>query len=175
MSILGKIFGRGGSDDDAAPAAAAPAEPTPAEPAPAEPATAEPATAAPAAGAAEGVGGTVIRSPFPDVDIPNVSVYDFLFGTMKDEDLGKAAFIDGASGNVTTYNALIGQVNGVAGALAARGLEVGDVVGLHSPNVPAFGAVFHGVLRAGGTATTINALYTAEDIAKQLTDSKTWF
>jgi acyl-CoA synthetase (AMP-forming)/AMP-acid ligase II len=41
--------------------------------------------------------------------------------------------------------------------------------------VPAFGSVFHGILRAGGTATTINALYTAEDIAKQLTDSKAKF
>ncbi len=31
---------------------------------------------------------------------------------------------------------------------------------------------FHGILRAGGaTATTINALFTAKDIAKQLTDS----
>ncbi|WP_226436536.1 AMP-binding protein [Rhodococcus yananensis] len=111
------------------------------------------------------------RSPFPDVEIPASSVYDLLFGSIADADLDRPALIDGASGAITDYRALIAQIDGVAGALAARGLGVGDVVGLLSPNVPAFAAVFHGILRAGATATTINALYTAGDIAKQLEDS----
>ncbi|AOW94922.1 AMP-dependent synthetase [Rhodococcus sp. WMMA185] len=115
------------------------------------------------------------KSPFPDVEIPSRSVFDFLFGQIDEADLDRPALIEGASGAVTTYRSLVAQINGVAGALAARGLAVGDVVGLHSPNVPAFAAVFHGILRAGGVATTINALYTAEDIAKQLTDSKAKF
>lgn len=115
------------------------------------------------------------KSPFPDVDIPNVSVYDFLFADAVPADLDKTAFVDGASGAVTTYGSLIAQIDAVAGALASRGLAVGEVVALHSPNVPAFGSVFHGILRAGGVATTVNALYTAEDIAKQLTDSAAKF
>ena len=49
---------------------------------------------------------------------------------------------------------------------------MGDVVGLLSPNSSAFAIAFHGILRSGATATTINALFTAKDIAKQLTDSK---
>ncbi|MFC9556204.1 AMP-binding protein, partial [Rhodococcus sp. NPDC056960] len=106
------------------------------------------------------------KSPFPDVEIPNLSVYEFLFGRVDPADLDRPALIDGASGAVTTYRTLTTQIDAVAGALAARGLAVGDVVGLHSPNVPAFASVFHGILRAGGVATTINALYTAEDIAK---------
>ncbi|MFD4368651.1 4-coumarate--CoA ligase family protein [Rhodococcus sp. NPDC058521] len=115
------------------------------------------------------------KSPYPDVEIPNLSVYEFLFGKIEDSDLAKIAFVDGGSGAETSYRALIAQIDGVAGALAARGVEVGDVVALHAPNSPAFGSVFHGILRAGATATTINALYTAEDIAKQLTDSKAKF
>ncbi|MGW0023345.1 AMP-binding protein [Rhodococcus sp. NPDC003383] len=111
------------------------------------------------------------RSPFPDVEIPALSVFDFLFGSVAEADLDRPAFVDGLSGQVTDYRTLIGQINGVAGALAARGVGVGDVVGLLSPNIPAFGSVFHGILRAGATATTINALYTADDIAKQLEDS----
>ena len=43
---------------------------------------------------------------------------------------------------------------------------------LLAPNSSAFAIAFHGILRAGATATTINALFTAKDIAKQLTDSK---
>ncbi|AEF39080.1 AMP-binding protein [Hoyosella subflava] len=115
------------------------------------------------------------HSPFPDVEIPATSIYEFLFGSLTDAELELPAFIDGPSGAVTTYGELIAHINGVAGALAARGIEPGDVVALHSPNVPAFGSVFHGILRAGATATTINALYTADDIAKQLEDSNAKF
>ncbi|MEE2032035.1 AMP-binding protein [Rhodococcus chondri] len=112
------------------------------------------------------------HSPFPDVEIPALSVYDFLFGSMAEADLERPALVDGTSGDVVDYRTLVGQIQGVAGALAARGVGVGDVVGLLSPNIPAFAPVFHGILRAGATATTINALYTAQDIVKQLEDSK---
>ncbi|WP_370185242.1 AMP-binding protein [Rhodococcus wratislaviensis] len=111
-------------------------------------------------------------SPFPDVEIPELSVYDFLFGSIAEADLDRIALVDPRSGAQTTYRQLIGQIDAAAGAFAARGIEVGDVVGVLAPNIPAFATVFHGILRAGGTATTINALFTAPEIAKQLTDSK---
>jgi acyl-CoA synthetase (AMP-forming)/AMP-acid ligase II len=113
----------------------------------------------------------VFRSPLPDVTIPELSVYDFLFASLTEADLGRIALIDGASGEETSYSRLRSQIDALAGALAARGIAVGDVVALHAPNVPAFATVFHGILRAGATATTINALYTAEEIANQLRDS----
>jgi acyl-CoA synthetase (AMP-forming)/AMP-acid ligase II len=113
----------------------------------------------------------VFRGPLPDVEIPNLSVYDYLFGSIDADDLDRVAIVDGASGAETTYRQLIGQINLVAGALAARGIGLGDVVALHSPNVPAFAAVFHGILRAGATATTVNALYGGEEMGTQLIDS----
>ncbi|MGV9669397.1 MULTISPECIES: AMP-binding protein [unclassified Gordonia (in: high G+C Gram-positive bacteria)] len=111
-------------------------------------------------------------SPFPDVEIPNVSLYELLFGDIAEEYLDRTALIDPKSGAETSYRQLIGQINAAAGALAARGIGVGDVVGILSPNIPAFATVFHGVLRAGAAATTINALFTADEIAKQLTNSQ---
>ncbi len=116
------------------------------------------------------------RSPHHDVTIPALSVYDYLFGDLTEADLDEVAIIDGMSGATTTYRHLVAQVDLLAGALAARGVGVGDVVALLCPNVPAFASVFHGILRAGATATTVNSLYTADEIAKQLTDaSATWF
>jgi acyl-CoA synthetase (AMP-forming)/AMP-acid ligase II len=114
----------------------------------------------------------VFRGPLPDVDIPNLSVYDYLFGDLSGEDLDRVAIVDGASGAETSYRQLVGQIGLVAGALAARGLGAGDVVALHSPNVPAFASVFHGILRSGATATTVNALYGGEEMGSQLVDSK---
>lgn len=114
-------------------------------------------------------------SPLPDVEIPSVSVYEFLFGQITLEDLEKSALINGNTGSAITYGELIRQVDAIAGSLSQRGLGLGDVVGLFSPNSPSFAAAFHGILRAGGTATTINALYNAHEIAKQLRDSKATF
>ncbi|MGW0036256.1 AMP-binding protein [Gordonia sp. NPDC003376] len=111
-------------------------------------------------------------SPFADVEIPTASVYEYLFGDVAEQDLDRVALIDPKSDSKTTYRQLIGQINAAAGALAARGIGVGDVVGLLSPNIPAFATVFHGILRSGATATTLNALFTAREIAKQLRDSQ---
>ncbi|MEO7148118.1 MAG: AMP-binding protein [Terrimesophilobacter sp.] len=115
-------------------------------------------------------------SPYPDVDIPNVSIYQYLFAGLSEEESALVATIDGPSGKQTTYRELVGQIDGVAGALAARDVGLGTVVGLLCPNTPAFASVFHGILRTGATVTTFNSLYTAEEIEKQLRDSKaTWF
>jgi len=117
----------------------------------------------------------MVRSTYPDVEIPEVSIYDFLFGGLDESRLDAVALVDGVSGATTTYRQLVGQIDLFAGALAARGVGVGTVVGVLCPNVPAFATVFHGILRAGATATTINSLYTADEIANQLTDAgATW-
>ncbi|SDS68074.1 AMP-binding protein [Microterricola viridarii] len=114
-------------------------------------------------------------SVLPDVHIPAVSIYESVFGALSEEDLAAVAIIDGVTGAETSFGQLRGQIDALAGALAVRGVELGTVVGLLCPNVPAFATVFHGILRAGGTVTTINSLYTAGEIENQLRDSgATW-
>ncbi len=112
------------------------------------------------------------NSPFPDVDIPDTSVYDYLFGNLDDADGDRIALVDAKQGGETSYRETVGKIDSFAGALADRGIGVGDVVGLLAPNSTAFAIAFHGILRAGATATTINVLFTAKDIVKQLTDAK---
>jgi acyl-CoA synthetase (AMP-forming)/AMP-acid ligase II len=113
----------------------------------------------------------VFTSPFPDVEIPDVSIYDDLFADLSADDAARIALIDPATGAETSYGALRAQVDAFAGALAARGVDTDTVLGLLCPNVPAFATVFHGILRAGATVTTINSLYTAGEIEKQLRDA----
>jgi len=117
----------------------------------------------------------VFPSPYPDVEIPDVSVYDYLFGSLTPDDAARVALLDPATGAETTYGALKTQVDAFAGALATRGVGTDTVIGLLCPNVPAFATVFHGILRAGATVTTVNSLYTAGEIEKQLRDAgATW-
>jgi 4-coumarate--CoA ligase len=113
----------------------------------------------------------VFSSPYPDVDVPNLGIYDYLFGGLGEEDLDRIAIVDGVSGAETTYRSLRDQIDALAGAVAAQGLGVHGVAAILCPNIPAFATVFHGLLRAGATVTTINSLYTADDIANQLTDA----
>ncbi len=111
-------------------------------------------------------------SPYPDVEIPSASVYEYLFGNIDGAHADRVALVDAKSGSETSYREMVALVDAFAGALADRGIAVGDVVGLLAPNSTAFAIGFHGILRAGATATTINVLFTAKDIVKQLTDSQ---
>ena len=115
-------------------------------------------------------------SPYPQVQIPTTSLYEYLFGSLVDDpespDGDRVALVDTHTGVETTYRAMIASIDSFAGALEQRGIAVGDVVALHAPNSSAFAIAFHGILRSGATATTVNALFTAKDIVKQLTDSR---
>ena len=113
----------------------------------------------------------MFTSPFPDVLVPEVPVHEFLFGDLGPDARDAVALVDGPTGATTTYSELLAQVDAVAGHLAARDVRPGDVVALFSPNCPGYAAAFHGILRAGATATTVNALYTVEEVETQLRDS----
>ncbi|MBP43141.1 MAG: 4-coumarate--CoA ligase family protein [Deltaproteobacteria bacterium] len=111
----------------------------------------------------------VFTSPLPSIDIPNISLSSFVLE--KTEQLGdKPALIDGSSGQFISYSELGRQAKCLAAGLAQRGFKRGDVLGIFSPNCPEYGIVFHGVILAGGTNTTVNPLYRAEELSKQLND-----
>jgi acyl-CoA synthetase (AMP-forming)/AMP-acid ligase II len=110
-------------------------------------------------------------SPFPDVEVPDVGVFEYLFGGIEEADLDRVALVDAKTGQETSFRSLIAAIEAFAAALAARGIGVGDVVGLHSPNSSAFAVAFHGILRAGATATAISPLSTTDEVVRQLGDS----
>jgi acyl-CoA synthetase (AMP-forming)/AMP-acid ligase II len=83
----------------------------------------------------------------------------------------KPALIDGPSGRAIAYGQLVDRARLVAGGLAARGFQPGEVFAIYCPNLPEYAVVFYGVLLAGGTTTTINPLYTVEELAAQLDDA----
>src|SRR5215211_3417170 len=112
-----------------------------------------------------------LASSFPDVDIPPVSLTRLLFDDVEGP-ADRPAMIDGLSGRTLRYGELAGMASKFAAALAERGVAKGDVVAIFSPNTPYFAVAFHGVLTAGAVATTINSLYTPDEIAHQLRDSQ---
>jgi acyl-CoA synthetase (AMP-forming)/AMP-acid ligase II len=113
----------------------------------------------------------IIRSSSPDVAIPEVPVTDFVL-RQADRLAAKPAMIDGPTGRTLTYGTLADGIRRVATALARRGFKKGDVFAIYSPNLPEYAIVFNAVASLGGIVTTVNPLYTAGELAKQLQDSR---
>ena len=109
-------------------------------------------------------------SPFPDIEIPDLSVPAFVLGANADRP-DETALVDSARGDTITFGQLAAYVDRVAAALHEKGLRKGDVVAIFSPNTAWYPVVFHGIAAAGLVSTPINSLYTPDEIAFQLTDS----
>ena len=111
----------------------------------------------------------IIRCSTPDVTIPEVPLTEFVLANAAR--LGdKPALIDGSSGRTITYAQLVGAVKRCAAGLAARGFVKGDVMAIYSPNLPEYAIAFHAVASLGGISTTVNPLYTTDELVHQLED-----
>jgi acyl-CoA synthetase (AMP-forming)/AMP-acid ligase II len=116
----------------------------------------------------------IFKSPYPDVDIPDVPVTTHAL--RREREFGdKTALIDAPSGETLTFSGLASLIRKAAGGLAARGLAKGDVLAIYSTNTLHYPVAFHGAAHAGGVITTVNPLYTAEELAKQLRDAAARF
>ena len=113
----------------------------------------------------------IIRSPYPDVAIPNSTFTEYVFANAAA--FGeKTAIVCGATGRSYSYADLTKAIRQVAAGLAARGIKKGDIVGLVSPNTPDFAVVFYAVTVIGAICSTVNPIATAEEIGAQFADSE---
>ncbi|XP_019625815.1 PREDICTED: 4-coumarate--CoA ligase 1-like isoform X2 [Branchiostoma belcheri] len=111
---------------------------------------------------------SIIKSPHPDVAIPeDVSLVDHVtkdFDTFGDQ----VALVDGPTGRSYTFAQLKKLIRVCGSALTRLGFKQHDVFAIYSPNLPEFAIIFFGVIGIGGTVTTVNPLYTADELAHQL-------
>jgi acyl-CoA synthetase (AMP-forming)/AMP-acid ligase II len=122
-------------------------------------------------------GPRIVRSPLPNVDIPDTSVTDYTFRAAPDA-AERVAIIDGVDGTAWTRGAVLDHVRRLAGGLHRRGISTGSTVALIAGNSPHFPIVFHAVTPTGATVTLtgatvtpINPTYGADEIAHQLDDA----
>jgi acyl-CoA synthetase (AMP-forming)/AMP-acid ligase II len=113
----------------------------------------------------------VIHSEFPPVETLDIPIHDAALGRAQEYG-DRPALVDGVTGQEITYAQLDQMSRRLAAGFAELGIRHGDVIALHSPNTILWPVVFYGATRAGATVTTVNALYTADELHKQLVDSK---
>ena len=116
----------------------------------------------------------IIRSPLPDVRIPQTPVHDFVFRRF-DQFGDRKAIVDALTGQSYTYTQLDAATSHFATSLRRRGFEKGDTLCIFLPNLPDYPIVYFGTTKAGGVVTTANPTYTPRELAYQLTHSKSKF
>jgi len=116
----------------------------------------------------------IIKSPYPDVRIPEVTLTKFVLEKAKERG-SKPALIEGPTGRRISYTELSESIHQVAVNLNQRGFKQGEVFGILSPNIPEYAIAFHAIATLGGIVTPINPLYTDREIAHQLKDSQARF
>ncbi|WP_432080908.1 4-coumarate--CoA ligase family protein [Streptomyces sp. WAC 04229] len=113
----------------------------------------------------------MFRSQYADVPPVDLPIHEAVLG--RAAAFGSApALIDGTDGTTLTYEQVDRFHRRVAAALAEAGVRKGDVLALHSPNTVAFPLAFYAATRAGASVTTVHPLATADEFAKQLSDSR---
>ena len=112
----------------------------------------------------------MVRSPYPDVTIPECSLYHHVFSHIGKHGQ-KTAIVDGVTGREYSYNELGRSVINFSSGLNRLGFQKGDVLALCTPNCPQYAVVFCGVSASGGVVSTCNPAYTAEELAYQFKNS----
>lgn len=111
------------------------------------------------------------KSPLAPIEVPPLSYP--AYGLARAVEFGdRAAFIDASSDRRLSYADLHRQVERLAVGFAARGMSKGDVLAICLPNTPEFAIAVYAATTLGAIVTTVNPLYTAEEMARQLTDAK---
>jgi long-chain acyl-CoA synthetase len=74
-------------------------------------------------------------------------------------------------GGALAYRELDARATRLANALTAQGIGRGDRVALYLPNIPEFAVCYLAILKAGGVAVSINAIFKTDEVKYILNDS----
>merc|ERR1711981_750066 len=114
----------------------------------------------------------IVRSPYSDVEIPEVNLSDHVWADI-DQWPERTALICGMTGREYTYEMAYGMSKKFGSALIQQlGAKKGDVLCMVVPNIPEFPIAFFGAAGVGVTLTTMNPTYRPEEIARQLENSQ---
>ncbi|XP_058067945.1 4-coumarate--CoA ligase 2-like [Magnolia sinica] len=115
----------------------------------------------------ESINDYIYHSKLPDISIPaHLPLHSYCFQNMAHFQ-SKPCLINGATGEIYTYEEVDLIARKVAAGLHKIGIEQGHVIMLLLPNSPEFVFAFLGASHRGAMATTANPFYTANEISKQ--------
>lgn len=116
--------------------------------------------------------GFVLSSAYEPISLPDLTVDQYVWKNMSKWE-NKVAITCGVTGRKYTYSKLRDHCAALAVRLQTKfNIKPGDVIGICLPNVPEYAICLLGATEAGAITTTINPIYTAAEISRQLIASR---
>ncbi|RIA89002.1 hypothetical protein C1645_851678 [Glomus cerebriforme] len=113
----------------------------------------------------------IFRSSHPDIEIPEVGVFQYTTSNPYGINDDKAIFIDGTTDKRLTFGQLKSSSRKLAAGLINKvGFKRGDVLAIYSPNHIDYPVVIFGTIAAGGKISPVNPAYTVKELTYQLKD-----
>ncbi|CAB3255928.1 unnamed protein product [Arctia plantaginis] len=110
----------------------------------------------------------VIKSPYKSIEIPNCTLYDYVWHNL-DKWPERTVSVCALTGRGYTYADAFKLSNTFAANLRTKfKIRDGDTIAVMLPNVPDYPLVALGILGAGGIITSLNPIYTAHEVQRQL-------
>ena len=112
----------------------------------------------------------IFRSPYPDVEIPEVSLAPFVL-RQAERLPDKSALLDASNGRTLTYGEFAAAVRRAAIGLKRHGFQPEDVLAIYAPSLPEYAVALLAAASLGGITTPVNPLSTTGELEKQLNDA----
>ncbi|KAJ8719773.1 hypothetical protein PYW08_011948 [Mythimna loreyi] len=115
----------------------------------------------------------VVLSPYKDIEVPKLTVDQYTFRNL-DKWASKTAVVCGLTNRSYTYEQVYKNSRIFAVNLRKKfNIKDGDTIAVLLPNIPEYPIITFGILAAGGVVTTMNPIYTAYEIERQILLSDT--
>ncbi|CAH2003982.1 unnamed protein product [Acanthoscelides obtectus] len=113
----------------------------------------------------------ILKSDVLELDIPRTSVHEYFYERI--EKFYKYTAVEcSETGRKYSYEEVRCKARNLSKYLIKKlKLQKGDVVAILSPNIPEYMITCLGILEAGLVITSMNPIYTADEVYKQLVDS----
>ncbi|GAB0092995.1 4-coumarate--CoA ligase [Sergentomyia squamirostris] len=118
--------------------------------------------------------GFVRNSPFDSINIPQCTIDQYVWNNVHEWE-NKVAAVCGITDRQYTYAEMRDNCAALAVRLQKMGLRQGQTVGICLPNLPEFPIAALGALEAGCVVTSVNPIYTPDEICRQLLDADAEF
>jgi acyl-CoA synthetase (AMP-forming)/AMP-acid ligase II len=112
----------------------------------------------------------IFSSLHPDIPIPDAPLTEFVL-RHAERLADKPALIDGPAGRTITYGRLAEAIARTAAGLWDRGFRKGAVLAIYAPNCPEYAVAFHAAASLGGITTTVNPMFTVDELRHQLDEA----
>ncbi|CAH2041103.1 unnamed protein product, partial [Iphiclides podalirius] len=109
-----------------------------------------------------------LKSPYKEIEVPSCTLFEYVWQNL-DKWPQRTVSVCATTGRGYSYEQAFKLSNTFAASLRLKlKIRDGDAVAVMLPNIPDFPLVVLGIMEAGGIVSTINPIYTAHEVQRQL-------